>query len=791
MQLITVRIDKPEAMNFILGQSQAHMPDKTAPAEEHSDVIPMFPTLVWTRSAAALALVLLLSFAAPASGADLTLRSAHPSAREFLVQPGERAVLQGYARQGLEAWIYPFQILRDYRVAILGPNGRTTPLSALSLRTAVHPDSIDRIYTGERIAFTEHWFVPRDRAGIVVSYRLRSTQGLTLRVSFRPVLNLMWPGAIGGQSATWDRALHAFVVSEPTGRYRAYVGSSQARRRFSSTVAGPLAFTLELTPARPRADVAMTLYLRGHYDGLATYRELLKEWGGLERRDSRKLNGHLSCLTTLDTPDEAANRAFRWAEIALEQAWVCNPELGCGLVAGYGPTRGARRPQYEWFFGGDGLDSVRGLNAVGDMPRIAAEFAFLRRYQNAATGMMWHELSQSAGLIDWSKYPYEYLHPDISMDYLATAARVWNTRADRHWLAAGAPSFRSAYRYVISLRDPNSGIPLIPPGERGQNEQLVLRDELSLSLSMLAAEKSYATLARAMGDQDAAREALTDARSLQAAIAKRYWNAKEGFVVQGFLRDGQPTPQQRPPIAAVDSPAFTPAQQEGLIERLLRPDFLSAWGVRSLPTTDAAYDPASYASGSVWPAANAAFATALWKHGHDAAALQIWKTQVAETFTDTPGHIAEVFSGREFRVLNVAVPAQTFSSAGFLVATVRGLLGYRPDAAAGTLLVAPHLPAEWTRMGAHRLPFSNDPVDLEVVRQAGRTSLRLALERLREGTSWTATLPAACTGSRLRVSVNGHDATPDVSKSGGHVDVTMHGDFGAMRSVTIALSCRT
>ena len=734
--------------------------------------------------------LLLLSLAAPARGAGLTLDTRHPGARQFLVQPGERAVLQGYALGGLEAWIYPFQILRDYRVAILGTRGRSLPLSSLPLHTAVTPDSVERTYSGNGFTLTEHWFLPHELAGVVLSYRLRGTRGLTLEVSFRPVLNLMWPGAIGGQSSAWNGTLRAFVISEPSGRYRAYIGSRQAQAPHASATVSRDAFNLRLTRARPSAQVLMSLDLRGHYDGPATYREIANDWRALQRREDRRLKQRLQSLAVLDTPDAAANRAFRWAEIALEQSWVCNPELGCGLVAGYGPTRGARRPQYEWFFGGDGLDAVRGLDAVGDGSRVAAEFDFLRRYQNSNTGMVWHELSQSAGLIDWSKYPYEYLHPDISMDYLTTAAQVWRTRGDRRWLRAIWPSLESAYRYIGSLRDPKSGIPLIAPGKRGENEQLALRDELSLSLDMLAAQRSYAILAGAMEDEVAARDALTHARTLRASIGRRYWNRKDDFVVQGFQPDGRPTPQQRPPIAALDSPAFTAAQQEALIERLLQPDFLTSWGVRSLPSTDAAYDPTSYASGSVWPAADAAFATALWRHHHGAAALHLWRTLVAASDRDAPGHIAEVFSGRAFRELDVAVPAQTFSSSGLLTATVRGLLGYDPDAAAGKLRIAPHLPREWTHLGARRLPFANDPVDLTVLRQARRTSVQLSLEHPRQGTGWTVTLPAICPESLLRATVDGWRTTPETMKSRGHDDVTVRGRFGAGRTVRVALSCR-
>src|ERR1019366_808603 len=51
-------------------------------------------------------------------------------------------------------------------------------------------------------------------------------------------------------------------------------------------------------------------------------------------------------IVKVTTPDPHSNRAIQWAQIALEQAWTCNPRLGCALVAGYGPSHGSRRPQY-------------------------------------------------------------------------------------------------------------------------------------------------------------------------------------------------------------------------------------------------------------------------------------------------------------------------------------------------------------------------------------------------------------------------------------------------------------
>lgn len=91
---------------------------------------------------------------------------------------------------------------------------------------------------------------------------------------------------------------------------------------------------------------------------------------------------------SISTPDATVNSALRWAEVALDQAWVCNPRLGCGIVAGYGPSRGARRPQYAWFFAGDGLTAANALVSAGEYARARDELLFIMKYQDAKTGMV-------------------------------------------------------------------------------------------------------------------------------------------------------------------------------------------------------------------------------------------------------------------------------------------------------------------------------------------------------------------------------------------------------------------
>jgi glycogen debranching enzyme len=290
-----------------------------------------------------------------------------------------------------------------------------------------------------------------------------------------------------------------------------------------------------------------------------------------------------------------------------------------------------------------------------------------------------------------------------------------------------------------------------------------------LSLSMLAAEQGYAVLAEAQGQQGEAEQARRSAEQLRGTIPERYWDAKTRFVYQGYTTAGRPVAQTRAPTGALTSDAFSKAQQEILMNRLLQPDFLTAWGIRSTPSTDPAYNPSSYATGSVWPIANAGALVALWEYHRDSAAFSIWNALVEATTMDAPGHIDEVLSGEEFRPLNVSVPEQTWSSAGFLSATVGGLLGYRADSASHVIRLAPHLPESWDRLGARLLPFGHDTVDVEVRRSGRQMTVRLVLRQPQPGAKYSVTLPDWCrTGERA---------------------ATLEGTFSEDRRVTRSATC--
>src|SRR5262249_31125702 len=56
---------------------------------------------------------------------------------------------------------------------------------------------------------------------------------------------------------------------------------------------------------------------------------------------------------------------------------------------------------------------------------------------------------------------------------------------------------------------------------------------------------------------------------------------------------------------------------------LLGPESFSGWGVRTLATTEARYNPMSYHNGSIWPHDNALIALGLSRYGLEEEVLQI------------------------------------------------------------------------------------------------------------------------------------------------------------------------
>jgi glycogen debranching enzyme len=507
------------------------------------------------------------------------------------------------------------------------------------------------------------------------------------------------------------------VISEPLTGTSALVGSPQTVAH-DDTVNSTVRINNRLSfSIRPRATVGLpataavyvVLNAADKKDAAVAFHELSKHLLEREAEAAAHYGELEGKAVQVHTPDEAVNRAILWSEVALDQAWVCNPKLGCGMVAGYGPSRDARRPQYDWFFAGDGMIAANALVSAGEYSRARDELAFIVKYEDPATGMIWHELSQSAGYVDWSKYPYMYVHVDLSFDYLSVIARYVAVSGDTAFAKENWPSISASYRYCRALIRDTDHLPHIPADKEGGDEQARPGDDLSLSGAWVNAAASFADLAKLTGHPELADEALEQSQLARQAIAKYYWNSETEFWIDGHTQAGQPIPGRRHgPTQLIMQNVFSPQQNERLLDQLASSDFLSDWGLRGLASSSPDFDPYSYGRGSVSALGTTSAATTFWQAHRPDIAYEIWREVVPWSTLDSLGHVHELLAGNFYHEQTESVPEQTWSSAGLLDATVRGLLGLEVQGSANRVHLSPHLPAEWSRVSVEnvRLPHS-------------------------------------------------------------------------------------
>lgn len=647
---------------------------------------------------------------------------------------GLRAFAGGYSEDGLELWTFPLQLASGYAVDVVAPDGRVVPGIGALASVRVDPLALERRYAGDGFALSETIDARERLPGVRVRYRLRAPQGWQLRVRLRPSLDLMWPAGIGGQEFGWDGDANGFELKEPSRRFRALIASPQATAhtepnndRRGSAYGREIA--MDLAPAPCGAERCATLVFAGQSerdeDAAATLAALLAAPAApaasdLARYDPRR---RLAILT----PDAGVNRALRWAQVALEHAWTCNARLGCGLVAGYGPSHGARRPQYAWYFAGDGLVATRALIDAGGYARAAEELAFILRYQQPGTGMIWHEMSHSAGFLDWAgDYDYMYAHVDIAFDFIDVLAAYDRASADDAFLRAHWPGVLRAWRYCLSTLDPGDGLPRVPAGKMSHNEQDRLTDELTLSAAWVRAAEAMGALAAAMDDARLADEAKAAATRARAAIRVRYRDEARRRWISGFTHAGQPGESfLGADLAAIASGAADPAETAATLDAIASPAYLTGWGLRSKPSTAPDYDPEAYSRGSVWGLGTAAAAEALWRAGRADTAWRAWRALVPWAAQDSLGHMHEVQSGEAFVPQRESVPEQTWSSAAFVSAAIGGLLGLDVDARTRTLRFAPQPPPAWRSLRVERIRIGAGEVDLAWRRDADGAVLEI------------------------------------------------------------------
>ena len=253
---------------------------------------------------------------------------------------------------------------------------------------------------------------------------------------------------------------------------------------------------------------------------------------------------------------------------------------------------------------------------------------------------------------------------------------------------------------------------------------------------LYAARLALAELLEARDEHEEAERSRAAARELRALVEDRFWLDGKGFYAMAL--DGG----KRPVESIGSNPGHLlwtglPSREraEAVAQRLLEPDLFTGWGLRTLSSEHARYNPLSYQRGSVWPHDTALAAAGLWRYGNrdEAATLPQAILEAACVFEDD--RLPELFCGFD-RSIGAPVPyreanvPQAWASAVPVLAA-HLFLGLVPDASRARCSLAPALPDWLPRMEARGLAVGVGSLDVSLARRGEETVVEsLDSERL-------------------------------------------------------------
>jgi len=657
---------------------------------------------------------------------------------KYVEAGGRRAVLLGREEGVFESWVYPMKIVHDLRLTFT-VEGYSYPMSAADLAEwiVVRPECTTITYAHPAFVIRAHLVTPLEEPGSLILLDVAANRKVSITANFLIDLLPMWPGGLGGQYSYWDANLKAFVLSESLRRHAAVIGSPAATR-YSAQPAhnlpdAPTQFHIDVDPDYARRNF-IPIAVAGGLDAPArvqeTYRRILDQAQSLYEGNVRHFAAVRADFLQLASPDPDVNRAVEWAKVALDTGFVCNPQLGCGQVAGLGPSGTSTRPGFGWYFGGDAFINSFAVASMGDFTTLRQELAFLRARQRA-DGKMMHELSQAGAMIPWfEKFPYGYYHADTTPLYIVAADNFFRHSGDRAFLQDSWESLKKAYAFCLSTDADQDG--LMDNAKAGlaavETGTLLNRLATDVYLAGVSAEahRSIQHLAGVLGDGELAAQSGQAWERSRASLNQKFWNPEKRILsfalTEGGGRSDELTAWPAVPILF----RLIETDHAGqMLTELAAGGIGADWGARMLTRASRLYDPISYNNGAVWPFLNGLVGWAAYRGHRPAAGFEHWLQNARLTALNGLGYVPELLSGDYYAPVDAAVPHQLFSSSGVLTPLVKGMLGFYPDAGARTILLEPHPPVRWETWSVHNLKVAAGSLSLTVTRRPGEAVFKV------------------------------------------------------------------
>lgn len=253
-----------------------------------------------------------------------------------------------------------------------------------------------------------------------------------------------------------------------------------------------------------------------------------------------------------------------------------------------------------------------------------------------------------------------------------------------------------------------------------------------------AAYRAMAQLAEHRGEHDLAHAWRARAEALRAIVEARYWMedvGSYGIAIDGAGALCRVSASNAGHLLFAGLPS--PARAARVANELLSLRFNSGWGIRTLPTGEARFNPMSYHNGSVWPHDTALCAAGLARYGQRDGVVRLF-AQMFEAAAHFGMRLPELFCGfpRAAGESPIAYPVACLPqawAAGSIFMLLQACLGVTIDGRRGEIHIdRPHLPVGIDRLTIHGLAVAGIHVHL-VFQRVGARVVAFSDERFRGG----------------------------------------------------------